>query len=237
MTPNNYLHRKKRLMKALDRLLARLKPSVSSWLGEEQASRLIRDSMQAYEDLIPRIPYIGDNTLSLSFFFPTTRFLAVYRAFQRQGGNVEDAGRLVFMIGAEEARAVPYVGRRLLEALWFSRWLRRLAKKRAIKSQQREYPGNFVLTYVEGDGREFDYGIDYTECANCKFLRAENAFELAPYVCATDQPISKLVGWGLTRTMTLAEGFPKCDFRFKKGGETHVVIPQSLQTLIELDKV
>jgi len=105
-----------------------------------------------------------------------------------------------------------------------------LAKQRAIKSQQRRYPGNFVLTYVEGDGREFDYGIDYTECANCKFLRVENAFELAPYACATDKPISELLGWGLTRLRTIAEGFPTCSFRFKKGGATNVPIPQSLLT-------
>jgi hypothetical protein len=106
-----------------------------------------------------------------------------------------------------------------------------LIKKREVRSQQRRYPGDFVLNYVEGDGREFDYGVDYIECANCKFLRAENAFELAPYACATDKPISELMGWGLTRTMTIAEGFSKCDFRFKKGGETCVVIPQLLQAL------
>jgi hypothetical protein len=86
------------------------------------------------------------------------------------------------------------------------------------------------LTYVEGDGQEFDFGVDYTECAVCKFLRVENAFELAPYACALDQPVGELLGWGLTRTMTIAEGYPKCTFRFKRGGKTNVAIPQSLLT-------
>ena len=85
-----------------------------------------------------------------------------------------------------------------------------------------------VVCAGQGDGREFDYGIDYTECANCKVLRAENAFELAPYVCATDKPISELLGWGLTRPKTIAEGSQTCSFRFKKGGATNVPIPQSL---------
>ena len=95
--------------------------------------------------------------------------------------------------------AIPYVGRRLIEVLWFSRWFRRLGKKRAIKSQQRKYPGNFVLTYVEGDGREFDYGIDYTECTNCKFLQAENAFELPPNACDTCRRITAglMVVWSV----------------------------------------
>ena len=183
------------------------------------------------KSLIPRIPFIGNNALLLSFFFPTTRYLAVYRALQRQGRTVEEAGRLVYLMGAEEARAIPYLARRVLEYLWFSRLFRQLLKRRATKSQRRRYPGDFVMNYVEGDGREFDYGVDYIECANCKFLQAENALELAPYECATDRPISELAGWGLTRTMTIAEGFPRCDFRFKKGGKTRVPIPPSLQAL------
>ena len=231
MAQNNYLSRKNRLMRTFDKLLARVEPAVIAWLGEEQASRFRQEARQEYEDLIPRIPFIGNNALLLSFFFPTTRYLAVYRALLRQGRTVEDAGRLVYLMGAEEARAIPYLARRVLEYLWFSRLFRQLLKRRATKSQRRRYPGDFVMNYVEGDGREFDYGVDYIECANCKFLQAENALELAPYECATDRPISELAGWGLTRTMTIAEGFPRCDFRFKKGGKTRVPIPPSLQAL------
>ena len=230
MTNDNYLFRKKQLMKAFNKSLEFAKPAVSSWFGEEQAKQFMWEARQEYEALIPRIPYIGDNSLMLTFFFPVTRYLAVYRVLQRQGRTLEDAGRLIFLISAEEARAIPSVGRRLMEALWFSRWFRRKIQKGALKLQQRRYPGGFVLTYVEGDGREFDYGVDYSECVNCKFLQAENAFELAPYVCATDKPISELMGWGLTRPKTIADGFPVCGFRFKKSGATNVPIPQALLT-------
>lgn len=152
----------------------------------------------------------------------------MYRALQKQGQTVEEAGRLIYRMGTEEALVIPPLGRRIMEILWFSQWFRRLAKKRAIKSQQRIYPGGFVETYVEGDGWEFDYGIDYIECANYKFLQAENAFEIAPYVCATDKPTSELMGWGLYRTTSIADGSPICKFRFKKGGATNVPIPQPL---------
>lgn len=230
MSHENYLYRRNQFTRSFNRLLARVKPSVSAWLGEEQARQFMQDARQEYEELIPRIPYIGESRLLLGLFLPSSRYLAVYRALQGQGHTLEDAGRVIFLMGAEEARAIPYVGRRLIETLWFSRWFRSLLKKGALKSQQRRYPGSFVLSYVEGDGREFDYGVDYTECAHCKFLRAENAFELAPYVCATDKPVSELIGWGLTRPKTIADGFPICGFRFKKGGETNVPIPQPLLT-------
>jgi hypothetical protein len=189
----------------------------------------MRESRQEYEALIPRIPFIGNNLAILTFYMPVTRYLAVYRALQNQGRTVEEAGRLIYRMGTEEALAISPLGRRVMEVLWFSSWLRKRIKKRAIKSQRRIYPVDFVMNYVEGDGQEFDYGVDYIECANCKFLQAENAFEIAPYLCATDKPISELMGWGLYRRTTIADGSPICKFRFKKHGKTQVVIPQSLQ--------
>ena len=228
MAQADYTSRINELLRSFDKLLARVQPWVNNWLGEEQAARFMRDSRQEYETLIPRIPFIGNSYQALSFYRPVTRYLAVYRVLQKQGRTVEDAGRLIYRMGTEEALAIPPFGRRLMEILWFSGWFRRLVKRRAIKSQQRIYPADFVMNYVEGNGQEFDYGVDYVECANCKFLQAENAFEIAPYVCATDKPISELMGWGLYRTTTIADGSPTCEFRFKKGGMTKVVIPHSL---------
>ena len=136
MTHDNYLFRKKQFMKAFDRSLEFAKPTVSSWLGEEQASRFMREARQEYEALMPRIPFIGNNWLSLSFFIPTTRYLAMYRALQRQGRTVEDAGLLAYLIGTEEAKAYPSIVRRFMESLWFSRLFRALIKKRQIRSHQ-----------------------------------------------------------------------------------------------------
>jgi len=233
MIHDSYLSRKNEFMRNFNRSLARVKPRATSLLGDEQGNRFIREAPQEYEALIPRIPFIGHNKLLLSFLLPSSQYLAVYRALQRQDRTVEDAGWLIYMMATDEVRAMPHITRRFMGYLWFSPLFKGLLNKRAIRSQKRTYLEDWVLNYVAGDGREFDYGVDYIECVHCKFLRAENAFELAPYVCATDKPISELVGWGLTRTMTLAEGFSKCDFRFKKGGKTNVPIPQSLQALIE----
>ena len=230
MTHDNYLHRRNQFMRSFDRLLARVKPSVSSWLGEEQAEKFMRELRQEYEALIPRIPFIGNSFVTLSFYKPVTRYLAVYRALQKQGRTVEEAGRLIYRMGTEEALAIPLLGRQVMEVLWFSGGSGSWSRKGQSSHSNAYTPANFVMNYVEGDGQEFDYGVDYIECANCKFLQAENAFEIAPYVCATDKPISELMGWGLYRTTTIADGSPICRFRFKKGGKTQVVIPQSLLT-------
>ena len=109
----------------------------------------------------------------------------------------------------------------ILMNLLFRFPLNRLAKHKlklwAEESQKRRYPDDFVLNYVEGDGKTFDFGIDYTECAICKFWRKQGAEEMLPYICLVDFLSSELITkTGLVRSMTLAEGFERCDFRFKR---------------------
>jgi hypothetical protein len=143
--------------------------------------------------------------------------------------TIEDAGHLTFTMGKEELTAISSIACRFIAYVWFSSWFKNRTKKRTIETHRRKYAGNYILTYVKGDSREFDFGVDYIECASCKFLQAESAFELAPYVCAVDMAASELLGWGLRRTMTLAEGGERCDFRLKKGGKTYLPLPQSLR--------
>jgi hypothetical protein len=90
-------------------------------------------------------------------------------------------------------------------------------KEAAEKTQERRYPGDWVATFVEGDGEQFDYGLDVVECGICKFYRTQNAEELTPYMCLSDYILSDAFARGLVRYKTLAEGDDVCDFRFKKG--------------------
>ena len=84
---------------------------------------------------------------------------------------------------------------------------------------------DFVFTFVEGDGRELDYGTDIIECGIIKFFRTQNAEELVPYICVLDFPMSRAFNRGLIRTMTLAEGADKCNFRYKKDRKTQEILP------------
>ena len=222
MPEPSYASQKPRLLKDFDRMVARVKRVLTSRYGEEQAKALITESRREYEALIPHIPFIGERSHMLIFLLPTTRWLAVYRALQKRGATIEDAGRLIYEMCEAEAKAIPGPVRRLMGYLWFSPLFLRRVRKRAAESQKLQYAGGYVFTYIAGDGRDFDWGIDYLECSSCKLLKAQDAMELAPYICAVDKISSDLLGWGLMRTMTLAEGFEKCDFRFKKGGETSV---------------
>jgi hypothetical protein len=149
----------------------------------------------------------------------------MYRVLTRRGETVEQVGTLAYDASAAFLKAYPGFLRRFFGRMTFSRiYLQRL-QKRAAESEQRRYPADYVYRFVEGDGETYDYGVDYVECATVKFLKEQGAPELASYLCAADRLYSEALGWGLMRTMTLAEGAEKCDFRFKKGGETIVLLP------------
>ena len=227
MPCKNYMFCKKGWVWSFDRSMAGVRPALDRRFGAGTAACIEQEARQAYEELIPRIPFIGASNPMLAFLLPTTRSIALYHALQQHNLAIEEAGPLIVAMGVKELERIPMAARRFIRYAWFAPWFKARLRKRAMVSQRRRYPGNYVFSYVVGDGQAFDYGVDYFECAGYKLLKAENVFELAPYICSVDQAASELLGWGLGRTMTLAEGFPKCDFRFKQGGPTHVRLPQA----------
>ena len=222
---NYYTSRTSKLLKEFDKSVSRVKGVFVSRYGGGSTDTMIGEARQEYEALIPQLPYIGGKQPFTQFIISTAWFLAMYRVLKRHGETIEEIGKIVYEMSEAFLNAYPGFLRRLFGHTTFSRrYLRRL-RKRAAESQKRQYPGDYAYTFVEGDGETFDYGVDYTECATCKFLNEQGAPALAPYLCAVDCLYSEALGWGLVRTMTLAEGAEKCDFRFKKDGETRVAVP------------
>ena len=123
---------------------------------------------------------------------------------------------------ARFVESVPSWTAQWIENFWFSKRFKGRARARAARSQKHRGEGRFVYDFVDGVGGDFDFGIDYHECAVWSFLQRQQAPELAPFVCALDQLYSKRFGWGLKRTTTLAEGGPQCDFRFRRGAPTEI---------------
>ncbi len=229
---NDYVAHQGRFLAEFN-LLARFSyPVLLKQFDRETARRLLTETRLEFFELIPQLPYIGGKQPFTQFIVFTGIFLAVYRTLKLNGKTVEQTGALIYEICSHLLK-FPMV--RLLQIftpLNFTRSYYMRLKKRAADSHAREYPDDYVYNYIEGDGITFDYGVDYLECASCKFLAAQGATELAPYLCPVDILYSEALGWGLTRTMTLAEGAEKCDFRFKKGGKTTVAVPAALLPIV-----
>lgn len=206
-----------RFQRFLDRdtesLAQRFAPSMVAAMREEM--------VEEYRTLIPQVPYVGGHRNRwASNLDASAMLLAVFRVVVRHGGDAQDAGHVAYDYARNMVGRVPMpVRARVL------RPRRARAEKQAAWTQQRRYPGDWVAEVVDGAGQPFDWGIDITECGIVKFLRAQAADELTPYLCHLDYVTAEAAGAGLTRSKTLAWGCDRCDFRWHVPGQTVATWP------------
>jgi len=226
-------HRKQ--LNSFGKILEGFKPWLESRYGVRAADRVVTETMKAYQALLPLLPTLGRDPQVRLFFEPTPRYLAVYRAMTNLGYSAEESGQVVYAMGAAAIEAIPRPIRRLLGWLWFSSLFKRLMRRRAAITQRSPHPQGYIIEFIDGRGQDFNYGVDYLQCASLKYLVANDALPLAPFICAIDRLASERIGWGLSRATTLAAGDERCEFRFTKGGPTHVPIPLALESLVSAD--
>jgi hypothetical protein len=85
------------------------------------------------------------------------------------------------------------------------------------ESHQRKYENDWVVDILD-ETDNYILGYDYLECGICKLCKDEGCFELAQYLCRLDYVLADIMGMKLERTMTIAEGCEKCDFRYSRKG-------------------
>ena len=215
-----------KLVDKFDRLLKRSGSVLVDRFGEQTAAVMRREILDEYRRLIPEVPYIGGRrNINSDGLALASRAAAAYRVVVTHGGTLEDTGELLHRMLRGEFERIPKVLRHWIGRQRFGRLNRRKLEKAARWSQARRYPGDWVFERIDGDGKTFDFGIDYTECGIVKYLHAHEADELCPYVCDLDYVGIEALGFGLRRTKTLAWGCDRCDFRLSKQGVTSAPWP------------
>jgi hypothetical protein len=184
-------------------LAAVVRTSLASLVGASEMDAFEADAAQEFEGLIDDIPYADRPTHAMAMpVLACGVLLAFYKAARARGCTAHEFGRAV--------HEAPFPD--LPES-------RDAHRRDAAESQERAAPNEFVWEFLEGDGREFDYGYNITSCAICHLYGKHDAMDLVPYMCAFDDKMSAAQGNGLRRTGTIALGAARCDFRFKKGGD------------------
>lgn len=217
------LIKKLKLLKDFDKSADLMQNYLVQRYGKEFADRLYKQTRQEYEQLIPEIPRIkGLRARALnSFLLITAQELAVYKTMKKHGKTPSQAWEICHEAIKLRMEKFSKIKRWLLNKLMHSKFLMKIVKRRAEKGEQLKF-GDFEVRYLIGDGKEFDWGVDYLACGNYNFAKAQGAEEFAPYVCMSDIALSDALGWGLIRTQTIADGCQSCDFRFKKGSKTKI---------------
>ncbi len=223
MKTGYYASRSHALLRDFDETarLARVRLTLGS--GTEFTDALVRAIREEFERLIPEIPHIsGLRARPLNAFLRVTaQELAVYRAMKKLGRSASEAWEVCHEAIVARMEEYPAWKVWLLRRLMFSGPMKRRVRKRASQEEPLRF-GDFEVRYLLGDGESFDWGVDYVACGNYEFMKEQGAEEFAPYVCMSDIALGEALGWGLTRTETLADGCDRCDFRFTKGERTHI---------------
>lgn len=213
--------RYRRQVRRFERAARRIEGALAERFGQDEAGLMRQEMLEEYLRLVPQLPDVGgrDNPMA-SNLSAAPMLVALYRVVGAHGGQAEDAGELMHRYTRAELGRFPRVLRPWVRRHVFSRRTRRRYERGARRSQARRNPGDWVFTMVPGDGTSFDYGYDITECGIVKFLHAQNADDLTPYLCDLDYVQADLLGYRLDRTKTLAWGCDRCDFRYSRHGHT-----------------
>ncbi len=176
---------------------------------------------QEYQIPLSQLPDIGavEDNKWVVYMPPTSLALAAYRVLVPGKMEMEPFGRLFFETIKEQMNNL---SSSLMKIVGTDQGMKEKTKLLAERSQRRQFKEDWVINFVEGNGRDFTYGIDVTECAIQKYLARQGAPELTRYLCLTDYITSEAIGRGLVRNKTLAEGCDCCDFRYKQGRDSYL---------------
>jgi len=227
---NYYTTHEGRFMNEIKMALPYYQRVVADAYGAEFAREIAAETIEGFRALLPEMPYIGGNENPLTTNLTLTAPLMVlYQSLSKRGKTALEAARLIYLGTASMYSNFPFNA-----ILWmrgrreFSNRNLDMTRQRAIRSQERRYPQNWVAEFVPGDGKTFIYGINYTECGILKYLAAHGVSEISPYLCSLDIPMCRAMHVGFSRTETLAKGDARCNFRFFRWGEQPEMKPDFL---------
>lgn len=229
---NYYLSQKAALLRQFDDAFTPGKNILAASVDDTRAENIFEKVRTEYAAIIPTIPYIGgEENISTQHLVVASQCLAIYRTLKGKGLNVGEIGKVLYEMTETYINVQPKWALSLYGGFKYHWGRKDKIRDQAKMSQERQYPMDFVFTFIEGDGKKLDYGTDMIECGIIKFFHAQHAEELIPYICVLDFPISRAFDRGLVRTMTLTEGADKCDFRYKKGRMTQERVPPGFHNM------
>ncbi|MFK5855340.1 MAG: L-2-amino-thiazoline-4-carboxylic acid hydrolase [Bacteroidota bacterium] len=217
-----FILHKEEIMAAFGEINKGVKQYLPSICNQAKADLICKDAQLELDKLIPHLPDIGESNNELNEgMIMVAISISYYKVFVRQKLSVELLGKMLYDLRAfqfsemteEEKNAITdetFSSKRLNEQRLWTKW-----------SLKCIYPYNWAAQFVEGDGKEFDYGTDYVECGVVKVCHKFGADKVIPFICLMDLLESNVLGLGLQRTKTLADGDNICDFRFKRGRPTN----------------
>ncbi len=225
-TTHYFADRKEKSLKDLAPLFASARKVLPAHVKADEIPGILEETRQGFGHLLVELPDLGgDRNLFNSSIIASVAALAFIRVLEAREVPSDRIHRSLYAINFETYSSLPgflkaalrwyeFSGMHLRKLEAFSRW-----------TQERKCPGNYVVEFVSGDGIDFDFGFDVSDCAVLNFYLRMQAEKHLPYVCVGDFAAASALGTGLRRTTTLSNGAVQCDFRYRRNRESLPGLP------------
>ncbi len=219
-----YIKRKRKLMTNFEKQLAILSNLLKKKVDKAKTDGMLNQMKAEFEKIIPEIPYIGGQKNPMTILLiGAMSDLAIFRILEREGFTLREIGQLHYEFSDERNK----IRTRNLEKIGkdpsnypFEQEYIGVVKSMSEKSQKSNYPDDWIMDFVEGDGKSFEWGFDFQQCGIHNVYKRLSAEKYVPFVCLSDFSEANVLGFGFTRTQTLGNGAPICDHRYVKNYKT-----------------
>jgi hypothetical protein len=213
-----YTSNRVRFVTAFDTIRRAVVDYISKQSTSEAANGIVNEAAFNFDRILPELPYVGgDDHPGTRFIVNAGQWIAIYKSMIKRGYKASEVGQMMYSIYEEKLKEVSPDELKKQKALTFSGEYINLMKQWAESTSP--YECDWKADFIEGDGVDFDYGLDYRSCPCFELFKAQNVKQLAPFFCLLDFPEAKQLNSGFFRTKTLAQGDEICNFRYKKGKE------------------
>jgi hypothetical protein len=226
-----YVSQRTKLLKGFDKVAKRLQKDLINCYEEDFATVVIAETREQFDQIIPEIPYIGGKKNQFTpVMIINGWIISFFRVMKKYGKTTEEVISICCKVADNYMSSLPRPFLNLARKLAFGNLVFKKMKKQARQSQKRQYPNDFVYTFVKGDGKIFDWALEFSECAVNKFYVAQRVEELRPYCNFFDVTYSRYLDMGINADMTIGSGCQICKLQYKKGRKTQV--PEQLKGII-----
>lgn len=229
-----YIRRKSKLLALFQEDLKAAKQLLLEKFDEEKSNSLLADIVKEYENILPEAQYIGGNKN------PFTQFLtgavgtfSIIRVLEKEGFPYREIGEFAFRysekLNEKREENLNKVGQSHADQIFTPDYMQ-FMKDFGKKSQERMFPGDWVLEFIDGEGQPFTYGFNFAQCGSNELAKKLGMEKYMPFICLADFAEATAGGFGFTRTQTLGNGAPMCDHRYIQGNSTpRAWPPETLQ--------
>lgn len=221
---NYYVKRKRKLMRNFEERIEILGDLLRRKFDNAKIDEIVSQLKAEFEKIIPEIPYIGGQKNPMTILIIGGMYdLAIFRILEKEGFTLREIGQIFYEYCDERNK----LRKKGLEKIGkdpsqypFEPEYTDMTRKMSEQSLKRQYPDDWIMDFVEGDGKLFEWGFNFSQCGIHKVYKRLGAEKYVPFLCLSDFSEANILGYGFTRTQILGCGAPICDHRYVKNLKT-----------------